>query len=38
VIVLSRLTRGTVYVLRLAVESADGQTATSSATLHVTRR
>jgi hypothetical protein len=37
VIVLSRLTRGTVYALRLAVESADGQTATSSATLRVTR-
>ena len=37
-IVLSGLRRGTVYVLRLTVESTDGQTVTSSATLRVARR
>ena len=38
VIVLSALRSGVQYALRLTVESADGQTATSSATLRVARR
>jgi hypothetical protein len=37
-IVLTRLRPGFVYLLRLTVESANGQTADSSATLRVTRR
>jgi hypothetical protein len=37
-IALSGLVRGTSYTLRLTVESSDGQTATSTATLRVARR
>jgi Low-density lipoprotein receptor repeat class B len=37
-VALARLRRGVAYVLRLTVEDADGQTATSTATLSVARR